>query len=608
MKSKILRNSLFLIALFILINNFIFFPGNILSWDVFGYYLYLPLKFIYHDLGLQHPATITAIIEKYNSTATFYQALEMPGGSYVMKYPMGLAFFYAPFFFSGHILALVFNYPTDGFSLPYQYSIFIGGIFYSILGIWVLAKVLLRFFNEKVVLLVLIIIIFSTNYLVHITMYGQNAMSHNYLFMTYALILWFTIKWHETYRLKYILMLAIVSGLSILSRPSEIVCLVIPALWGVKNWNTGREKLGLIFQYKKQLAAFIIVILLFGLCQFIYWKIYTGKFLFYSYGGNAGEGFEFLSPHLLNILFSFRKGWLIYTPVMIFAIVGFYFIYLHQRNIFYALFLYFILNLFIVSSWSTWWYASSFSQRSLIPSYPVMAIGLGYFLSWLNRQEIIKAIFYMLISAFLFLNLFQSMQFHYGIIDGERMTGAYYWKIFGKINISPEDQNLLLVNRAVDSSGIYNGEEVIYSKRLAYFDFENSEIKDSSYSFGGKYSFRLDSLQKSMPCIESPYYGLTNEDHAWVKATACIYPMGEIINDSFRLSICFNHNGYIYNDMSYGSERMNLKLNQWNKITFNYLTPEVRRRNDKIKICFLHQGSTRIYIDNFQLDIYERRK
>ena len=51
--------------------NFSFLPINALSWDVFGYYLYLPATFIYHDLGLKDVSIIHEIIEKYNNTATF---------------------------------------------------------------------------------------------------------------------------------------------------------------------------------------------------------------------------------------------------------------------------------------------------------------------------------------------------------------------------------------------------------------------------------------------------------------------------------------------------------------------------------------------------------
>jgi len=44
--------SLFLIA-GIVFFRFVYPPIYALSWDVFGYYLYLPATFIYHDFWLQ---------------------------------------------------------------------------------------------------------------------------------------------------------------------------------------------------------------------------------------------------------------------------------------------------------------------------------------------------------------------------------------------------------------------------------------------------------------------------------------------------------------------------------------------------------------------------
>jgi hypothetical protein len=608
MKNRVIKIAVIAIVVFIIINNYIFSPGNILSWDVFGYYLYLPLKFIYHDLGLKDASIIHSIIAKYNNTATFYQAMQLPDRTYVMKYSMGLSFFYAPFFFIAHLFAKIFNYPADGFSLPYQYSIFIGGILYSILGIWALAKVLIRFFSNNVTVFILIAIVFSTNYLVHITMYGQNAISHNYLFTTYALIILLTILWHETYKLKYAVLLGIVCGITILCRPSEIVCLIIPALWAIKNKSSFVEKMRQLFQYKKQIIVFALIIAAFGMCQLVYWKIHTGRFLFYSYGANAGEGFEFFHPYFLKVLFSFRKGWLIYTPIMIFAIIGFYHMYVRNRSIFYALFIYFIVNIYIVSSWSCWWYAQSFSQRPLIPSYPIMAIALGYFISWLNeRNNLIKRTGYTLMVACLLLNIFQTVQFHHGVIDGDRMTGKYYFNVFGKMQVTENDKKLLLIQRSFDGSENFKNEAEYNSRMVKKLDFESSEKKDSTRSYSGKYSFKMDSANIFSSAIEAPYYELTNKGHAWIRLTAYVYPMKDASVDPFSLVVHFVHNGYPYKYYTYDSPKMKLELNKWNKITFDYLTPEVRRDKDYLKVYFWNRGKAVFYVDDLQVDVFEKK-
>lgn len=596
-----------LISAFIVTNNFMFGPGNILSWDVFGYYLYLPFTFIYNDLGLENESTIQGIIEKYESTGSFYQASKRPNGIHVMKYTMGMAFFYAPFFFIGHLIALVSDYPVDGFSAPYKYSIFVGGIIYSIVGIWVLAKVLLRFFNPKIAAITLLIIVFGTNYVVQNTMYGANAMSHNYLFTTYALILWLTIRWHETYRLKHAIWLAVVCGISILSRPTEIVCLFIPLLWNLQLPISIKERVAYFRPYKRQIKIFTAILITIGLFQIVYWLIFSGKLINTNYGGNAGEGLDFLNPHTVDFLFSFRKGWLLYTPIMTFAIIGFYFVYKYNRTIFYALFVYFILNLYLVSSWTCWWYAQSFSARPMIPSYPIMAIAMGYFLTWLSNVRILKWIVLLLIIGFIGLNLFQSKQLHFGVISGDRMTKAYYFKVFGKMYVSDEDKKLLLIERSFYTPETDFNESEYNVKLLDKLDFEYSEIKDSTFAYSGNYSYKMDSVNFYTTNITAKYNELTKKDHAFLKITAFVYPTHSLADNPFALVAQFEYKRRGYGHLNLTSDKMELKLNEWNKVTLIYLTPEVRNKKDLLKVYFTHYGKYPVYIDDLQVEVFDRK-
>jgi len=607
MKSIYIRATLLVLFTFVIVNNIIFIPGNILAWDVFGYYLYLPLYFIYNDLGIKDESIIQGILEQYANSTTFYQAGKINETHYVMKYPMGMAFFYAPFFAIGHIIASLSDYAADGFSKPYQYAIFSGGIFYSLAGLFFLTKVLLRFFSKRITIIVLFIIVFATNYVVHFTMYGQNAMSHNYLFTAYALILWLTIKWHETYKIKYILLLGLICGLATLSRPSEFVCILIPALWGITSKQSALEKYNLILnKHRKQLIYFSLIIISIGFFQFSYWKIYTGSFFYNSYG-NPGEGLDLFSPHTIQLLFSFRKGWLIYTPVMMFAIAGFYFLYKKNNYIFYALFGYFLINLYLVSAWSNWWYTESFSQRSLPPSYPVMAIALGYFLTWLHtNKRLVWLPFYLLIGAFLILNIFQTHQFNLGVIPGDGMTKAYYFKVFGKTYATEKDRKLLLVKRAPDQLEVLENPDEYQCKPFKTLDFENDENADTAYFFSGRKSFRVDSEVPFSPLIAAPYYDITEKDHAWIKISAQVFPTGDTDANPFSLVFHFTYKGKTYNYRGHTLSSSNTIQGEWNTITRYFLTPEVRSKRDEMRVYFWHHGESPVFIDDMTIEVCER--
>ena len=170
-------------------------------------------------------------------------------------------------------------------------------------------------------MLLLVVVAFGTNY------YHQNihnlGMSHIFLFFFYVLILWFTIEWHRTKKIKHAIALAVVIGIATLSRPTELITVLIPVLYKVTDRATLGQKLDWLWEQRKALKIIAFVLIAIGSVQIIYWKWVSGQWIVYSYN-NAGEGFDFFRPHILNFLFSFRKGWLVYTPVMALSLLGFY--------------------------------------------------------------------------------------------------------------------------------------------------------------------------------------------------------------------------------------------------------------------------------------------
>ncbi|MFA5418945.1 MAG: hypothetical protein WC341_10855 [Bacteroidales bacterium] len=593
----------FFISMAIIFFRMIVPPVEVLSWDVFGYYLYLPAKFIYHDLALTDQSWLYALIQKYEPTSTLYQAQMLANGNWVMKYSMGLAIVFSPFFLIGHALAYITGYPADGFSLPYQYSIAAGGIIFAIIGLIYLRKVLLHFFSENISIIVLIIIVAGTNYFQLITFDG-TLLSHNFLFTFYAMLIWYTIKWHENPKITTSILIGGLCGIIILIRPSDMVCLLIPLLWNINNKETLLNKLALLRRnYAKVLLAGAVLILV-GLPQLIYWKIITGHFLFYSYN-NPGEGFEFLSPYTAKYLFSFRKGWLIYTPVMVFALAGFVNLYRKKRALFPVILIFFLVNLYVISSWSCWWYAGgSYSSRSLVPSYTLLALPLGYFIEDIIRKKKLSIIFSIFAVCLIILNLFQTWQFENKIISAERMTMKYYFSVFGKTFVDKEDEKLLLVERGLEATEHFSQENE-YTKRTLYNrDFE--DISDTGLvCHSGKGSFKMDSVIPFAPGPDIMYKEITANDHAWIRAGAWIYIPVNYSEELPLLILTFHHDSKPYKYRAQEIPAKEVVFGQWNYLTADYLTPEVRSVEDNLKVYIWHRGKNQIWIDDFFVDVYE---
>lgn len=588
------------------------FPHNVLSWDVFGYYLYLPLLFIYNDLGITDFSIITHILETYQNTSTFYQAMPGVDGGWVLKYPMGMAILYLPWFLIGHIWALVSAYPADGFSFPYQASLLYGSFLYTVIGLIVFWKSLRDFFAPATVSAMLVITVFGTNYLVHTVFHGQGLMSHNYLFTLFAFVLYFTIKWHEKPGVKYAVALGIAIGAAALSRPTEILVILIPILWNVKNKTDFIKKVQLFRRNWNSVLAAGLIIFGFGALQLIYFKLFTGKFLFYSYGNNAGEGMEFFSPYIYQVLFSFRKGWLIYTPVMVFALVGFVTLYKDMRDQFLSVFIFFVIAFYVIASWSCWWYADSYSQRALIPMYVFLSLPLGSLIqNVFQKQKFIWRIFLVFVlTGLVAFNLFQSWQFLNGIIHTSRMSKPYYKSVFLKTSIPPEATDKLLVDRSKTPEEILNSGKTFKTIALGFNDFEDvGIIPDTNLvKWSDGKVFEMNKQNPFSPHYQITYKDLNLTEYGILKITADIFPIYPFKENPLVFTATFMHKGYAYSYFGKHLDDQMLQVNTWNKVEFYYLTPEVRKESDPFRTTFWLRGELSVFIDNFKVELYTEEK
>ncbi|MBK6283367.1 MAG: hypothetical protein IPF54_12580 [Draconibacterium sp.] len=160
-------------------------------------------------------------------------------------------------------------------------------------------------------------------------------------------------------------------------------------------------------------AAFLVI-----LPQLLYWKAQTGHYIFNSYM-DQGK-FFFLEPQIINGLFSYRKGWLIYTLIMILAIFGFFLVAKNMRQIYFLPILIFtVINIYMVYSWWCWWYGGSYGSRPMIDIYGIMAIPMAAILEKMLSGKIrLKSIAAVLLLGFIWLNQFQMNQYRTSLYTG----------------------------------------------------------------------------------------------------------------------------------------------------------------------------------------------
>ncbi len=433
-----------------------------ISWDVSGYYIYLPATFIYKDLKkvkFKHD-----IHEKYANASHTYQTFTHESGNEVAKYSAGLAVQYMPFFLIAHTLAEPLGYEADGYTLPYQCGVHWGGLLVAMIGLYFARKNLLEFFDDTTTAITLFLLFFGTNYWNYAAF--DTAMTHNYLFTNYALLIWTTIQFYKSPDWRKALFIGFLVGLAALTRPTEIIAALIPLLWGLHDIHSFRERGTFLKKNGAKILGAAATCLAVGSIQLIYWKYVTGDWLVYSY---EEEGFHWLAPHFKECFIGSRKGWFTYTPMMIFSVLGIFLLPKFKKRLFLPVFIVSILAIYITFSWHCWWYGGGIGQRAMVQHYALLLLPFATFVEQARKAKLpLKLIFGLLCGMFIYYNVWLMHNMHKtGIVKADGMTRAYLRKVIGRWNIEETDFKLL------DTNEEFSGRKRKNLKRLYTNDFES---------------------------------------------------------------------------------------------------------------------------------------
>lgn len=407
--------------------------ANRIIVDVPSYYTYLPAFIIHHDLHLDY---IDKDPSFYQDKVWYYK---VEGGRKLIKHPLGISAVLSPFFLIGHWIAGMKGDFQDGYSMPYQNALSFGVLFYLFTGIFFLRKILLGYFSDKVTAFTLIAVVLGTNLLWYSTF--EALMPHAISFSLWCAAIYFFFNWLETQAEKFILLFGIVFGLIVLIRPLSIISILFFLIYGIIR--LGGLKTFIIFlkpKWKIIIPATFISFSIVSL-QLFYWKYSTGKWFYDPY---INEHFIFKSPQVFPFLFSFRKGLFIYTPVMVFAIIGLVQLRKLHRALLYSTVFFMAVTVFLLASWWAWSYGFCWGMRPMIDYYALLSIPMAAgFNELLKRSTFTRIIFYTSVSLFIFLNLFQTWQYKNGLIHYDDMSREAYFKGFFQTEISAEWLDLL---------------------------------------------------------------------------------------------------------------------------------------------------------------------
>lgn len=369
--------------------------------DPLGYYQFLPGVLFDHDwMHLSY-------------------SVYLDNGNNLSLFTIGVAVLRAPFFLLATAWSYLVGEEPTGFGLPYYFAQFFGAALYCSTGLMLVLHTIRKTWPNNIASITIILLLIGTNlyfYTVH-----EAGMSHVYSFFLFAWLMYLTVGMLERPRSATLLGLFVCGALILLVRPLNGIALLIPVFYGSTPLEAIRTRWKWVLSFPRSFALGIVIALSMVAPQLVYWHQVTGHWLVFTYG-TKGEGFNWGSPHLWDILFSHQGGWLLYTPLMIGAVVTL--LWQAWRNVTGARTILLVLGLawYIYASWWSWWLGGSFGHRGFVEHYALLALPLATFVHSTIQWAGPRRVYLLMPAAFLvFLNIRMSV-LAFSPMDGPSWT------------------------------------------------------------------------------------------------------------------------------------------------------------------------------------------
>jgi hypothetical protein len=552
---------------------------HVIDSDGKGYYMYLPSVFIKKNLASLTPDDRYIFKTKYGA---------------VNKYFAGTAIAMLPFFGGGYLAAIINHKPLTGYSPPFQRAVSIAAWFYLAVGLFFLAHLLLLYeIKTQVICITLLMIVFGTNLLMYAVYHP--SFSHIYSFCFVTIFLFHAKKLFLEQRLKHTFWLAFTLGMIIIIRPTNgLILLTLPFIAG--SWGVLKKTAGSLRSFKI-IYPVLLFLFIIGI-QVALWHIQTKEYFVHSY---KNEGFYFSRPEILNTLFSFRKGFFVYTPLALLSFCGLYIIAKKSKFQLYSIAVFFALLVYITASWWNWYYGPSFGQRPFIEFYPLNALLLAILFSSLNKIKHQRA-FYSIVSILIALNLLQSFQYVKNIISPWdmnfekykytflRTAPKYYSSLGGCQDIVPYPGSKVLLR---DMKNDY--EKEYYSWTSGKIRPVGAERKNVSDFTGLEFNSACDIIADSTMASYRQLFAEISLEKLEVTASGKAGPLIGIVISNPK-------GNYHYHTFSI-NEIPNKVANRWKTFNYSVEIPHLKAAGDVIRVYIWNKTKQEFHIDNFRIRI-----
>lgn len=508
----------------------------------------------------------------------------------INKYYAGASLLMLPFFLVSCLCAWLFGFPIDGYSAPFQFGVMVGALFYVGVGLYFLSRFLeARGISKGVSIFTVLCCFFATG-LFHYSV-SEPAMSHAYSFGLVSVFMFTVDRWLTSDNSVDLLVSSLVFGLIVLVRPvNGLVILSVPFIAG--GLKPLLEKLKGKGRLIKKLGLGVLVVFGVLLIQSGMYLAQVGEPLVWSY---QDEGFNFSNPKIWNVLFSYKKGFFIYTPIGLLAAAGLVFHLVKKPKEGVWLWLFLAVTVYVISSWWNWYYGGSFGMRALIEFLPFAAFGLAFLIQSVGKP--LRVFVGIACLFFVSVNLIQSYQYQKFILHWVGMDEARYWEVF------------LKTDREYD--GIFYRRDMTLSTTVFETDLElgfkwGNQGLDSTQAFSGTRSTVVGGGNPYGSTFSIPVSELGEDGNRQIHFSAMVYcekPMQEL-----KLAYSFRNDSTDYGHDYIELGHLVVEANKWMKVTKIEKLKKPVSVNDLWVVYPFSGGETKVYLDDLKYEIVTLRE
>jgi hypothetical protein len=302
-------------------------------------------------------------------------------------FSVGPAILWFPFLVVAHGGVLVWDRlggqtPADGFSKPYRVAMAVATALYGFLALMISFALARRYFGECWAFWATVGIWFASSLPVY--MYFNPSWSHAHSAFVVAVFLWYWIRTRDVRTWLQWFVLGAIGGLMMDVYYVNGVLLLLPLLESVRGYWMARTGSGMALVGRLFIGNVIFAALL--LTTFLP-TLVTKKIIYGSYGQSGYENlWVWTSPSVIRVCFSADHGLFSWTPIVLAAVVGLFFLRRYDRDLALYSILVFALVLYTIGCYQDWDGLSSFGNRFFVSLTSIFVIGLAAFFDWLERR------------------------------------------------------------------------------------------------------------------------------------------------------------------------------------------------------------------------------